>query len=60
MDSLGNVKHDISILGYWIFDSKYEKALCLTKESLDVICYPSIGEEQVATFQSVFYVVRYI
>ena len=25
MDTLGNVNHDISILGYWIFDSNHEK-----------------------------------
>ena len=50
MESLVNVNHDISIVGYWIFDSNNEKALCLT-QLLDVICSPSIGEEQVATFQ---------
>ena len=27
MDSLGNVNHDISIEGYWIFDSNYKKSL---------------------------------
>ena len=32
MGSLGNLNHDISILGHWIFDSNYEKALCLTQE----------------------------
>ena len=26
MDSLVNVSHAISVLGYWIFDSKYEKS----------------------------------
>ena len=31
MDSLGNVNHAISIVGYWIFDSNYEKVLCLRK-----------------------------
>ena len=31
MDSLGNVNHAISIVGHWIFDPKYEKALCLTQ-----------------------------
>ena len=30
MDSLGNVNFAISIVGHWIFDSNYEKALCLT------------------------------
>ena len=37
MDSLGNVNHAISILGHWIFDSNYEKVLCFTQESLDII-----------------------
>ena len=60
MDSLGNVNHAISIVGHWIFDSNYKKALCLTQELLDIICSPSIGEELVATFRSVFYAVRYI
>ena len=59
MDSLVNVNHAISILGYWIFDSNYKKALCLTQEFLDIICSPSIGKELVATFQYVFYAVRY-
>ena len=31
MDSLGNVNHAISIVGHWIFDSNYKKALCLTQ-----------------------------
>ena len=31
MDSLRNVNNDISILGYWIFDSNYEKTLYLTQ-----------------------------
>ena len=31
MESPGNANHDISIVGYWIFDSNYEKALCLTQ-----------------------------
>ena len=60
MESLGNANHDISIVGYCIFDSNYEKALCRTQESLDIICSPSVGEEQVATFQSVFHSVRFI
>ena len=25
MDSLGNVNNSISVVGYWIFDSNYEK-----------------------------------
>ena len=31
MDSLGNVNHAISIVGCWIFDSNYEKNLCITR-----------------------------
>ena len=44
MNTLGNINHAISIVGYWIFDSNYEKALYLTRESLDLICSPSVGE----------------
>ena len=44
MYSLVNVNHNISVVGYWIFDSNYEKALVLNRESLDMICAPSIGE----------------
>ena len=45
MDYLGNVTHDIIVVGYWIFDSKCEKALVLNIESLDIICIPSVGEK---------------
>ena len=31
MDSIGNVNHDISVVGNWIFDSNYERALVLNK-----------------------------
>ena len=60
MDSLGNVNNAISIVGHWIFDSNYKKSLCLTQELLDLTGSDSIGEEQAATFRSVFYAVRYI
>ena len=36
LESLGNVNHDISIVGNWIFDSNYKKALFLTQQSLDL------------------------
>ena len=45
MDYLGNVNHDISVVGYWIFDSNYKKSLVLNRESLDMICAPSVDEE---------------
>ena len=37
MESLRNMNNAISIVGHWIFDSNYKKALCLTQESLDLI-----------------------
>ena len=60
MDLIGNVNHDISVVGNWIFDSNYERALILNKASLDMICAPSVGEEQNAIFEKVYYAVRYI
>ena len=33
MDSLVNVNHAISVVGNWIFDSNYEKALVLNRAS---------------------------
>ena len=51
MDSLGNVNHAINIVGYCTFDSNYNKSLCLTQESLGLICSPSFGEEHFATFR---------
>ena len=60
MDSLGNVNHAISVFGSWIFDSNYERALVLNRASLDIICAPSVGEEQEAMFEKVYYSVRYI
>ena len=55
IDSLGNVNHTISVVGYWIFDSNYEKVLVLNRKSLGIICAPSVGKEQVAKFETVFY-----
>ena len=60
MDSLGNVNHAISVVGYWIFDSNYEKELVLNREYLDMIWALYVGEEQVAKFETVFYSGRYI
>ena len=54
------MNHAISVVGIWIFDSSYEIALVLNKASLDMICTPSVGEEQAAIFEKVYYDVRYI
>ena len=60
MDYLGNLNHDISVFGYWIFESNCERALVLNRESLDMICAPSVGEEKVAEFEKLFTSVRNI
>ena len=60
MDSLGNVNHAISVVGNWIFDSNYERALVRNMASLDMIGAPSIGEEQKCIFEKVYYAVRYV
>ena len=60
MDSISNINHAISVVGNWIFDSNYERSLVLNRASLDMICAPSIHEEQNAIFEKVFYAVRYI
>ena len=60
MDYLGNVNNAISVVGYWIFDSNYEKKLVHNRETLDMICAPFIGEEQVTEFETVFTAVIYI
>ena len=60
MDSLGNVNHAISVFGYLIFYSNYKIALVLNRGSLEMIYAPSIGEEQVVKFETVFTAVRYI
>ena len=58
MDPLGNVNDAISIVGYWIFYSNYKKLLVLNMLSLEMICAPSVGEEQAAKFVLVFTAVR--
>ena len=54
MDSLYNVNHAISVVGYWIFDSKYGIALEIKREYLDMIFFPSVGEEEVAKVGTIF------
>ena len=60
MNYWGNVNHSISVVGYWIFQSKYERALVLDIESLDMICALSVGEEKLATSEIYFCAVRSI
>ena len=54
MDSIGNMNHAISVVGNCIFDSNYERALVLNRSSLDMICGPSVGEEQNFIFEKVY------
>ena len=44
MNYIGNVNNAISVVGHWIFDSNYEKALVLKIESLDMVCAPSVSK----------------
>ena len=60
MDYLGKLNHAISVLGYWIFDSNHKREIVLNKESLDMICDPSVGEEEVTEFETVLTSARYI
>ena len=60
MGSLETVNHAISVVGYWIFESNYEKSLVLNRASLDTMCAPSVGEGRAAKFELVFTAVRYI
>ena len=60
MDSLGNVNYAVSVVFSWIFELNDERALVLNRASLDMICAPSVGEEQDAMFETVYYAVRYI
>ena len=46
IDLLGNGDHAISVVGCFIFDSNYKKALVLNTASLDMICAPYVGEEK--------------
>ena len=60
IDYLCNVNHAISVVGYWIFDSNYDRALVLNKEYLYMIFALSVCEKEVAAFETVFCAVRYI
>ena len=54
------MNHAISVVGNWIFESNYERALALNMASLDMIYGPYVGEEQNVIFEKVYYAVRYI
>ena len=60
METVGNVHPVVSIVGNWIFDSKYKYSLTLTTELLDLICSPSEGEVIFAMFGTMFSSVRYV
>ena len=54
---IGNLNHAIIIVVDWIFEFNYKHALFLTRESLDLICSPSVGEEQSVHFETVYFAV---
>ena len=47
----GKTDHAVCVVGEWIFDSNLEKALPLTKVSLDICC--SSGDGTITEFDSV-------
>ena len=59
-DPAGNINHAVSITECWIYDSNYERSLCLMREPLYIICSPSRYEKGTyAEFKDFFYAVRY-
>ena len=60
MSSIGNFNHAVSIGVYWVFESNYKKAILLTLNLLNLVCYPLVGVEMFAMFEKLFYAVRYI
>ena len=54
------MNHTISVVGNWIFESNYKKALVLNRASADMVFAPSMGEEQATKSELVFTAVRYI
>ena len=58
MDYLENVNRAISVVGYLVFDSNYKVVLVLNRKSFDIICAPSVGEEQLSKFELLFNSVR--
>ena len=58
IDYLVNMNHAISVVGCCIFESNYEKTLVLNIELLDMICAPSVDEEKVTEFETIFTAVR--
>ena len=59
MDTVGNVNHTVSIVGYLKFDSNYKKGLFLKLKPSNIIWSPSVGEGLVYRVDTVFYTIRY-
>ena len=60
IDYLVNANHAIIFIGYWIFESNYERVLVLNRGSFDTIPPPPVGDEEAATFETLFCAVRYV
>ena len=60
MESVGNVNYALSVVGYFISDFNYKKALPLTLYLLNLICSPLVGEVIFFLFESVFHAFIYI
>ena len=60
INTVGNINHVASIFGYQIFESNYKKELLLTSESLNITCFPLVGDGLITRFETVFYTFRHI
>ena len=60
IDYLSNVNRAINVVGYWIFESNYKRALVLNRESLNMICALFVGEVNFAVFGTVCTAVKNI
>ena len=60
VDLLVNVNLALSVVGKWIFDSNYEKALPLSIELFNFIYSCSCVDQTIAIFNVVYYAVMYV
>ena len=59
IDTAGNINHDIIIIGCWMYDSNYKRALYMIEGYLDIIIFPSKYEKGMyAEFKDVYYTIR--
>ena len=60
MGTVGNLYHEVSILGYWILNSNNKNSFSLKINLLNILCSPLGGGGTVCHVEKVFYSARYI